>query len=418
MGRALGEKTAFDRVLDAIYASFMSQKSEVAGKLDKDIRDPGLLIALATKLDLVPPKDCIIRVTGSKGKGTTSRMIAQILKKETGAKIGLFVSPEELDHNDRMRIDGLPASKEAFITHFLKLQSHLQALQETLPKGRYLSPMGTFLLIALSWFKEQKIDYLVLETGRGARYDEVGILPSEISVLTSILLEHPGYLGPDLNDIADNKLAIGLTSDQVVMDGKCQEWNERLGVILPEKIREPQPASNDNAMPMWFAQNRALAIRAVELFLNRDLSCSHDLQAASAAFGVLKGKREEKLYFDACIAPQSLDVEFFQALQKKSKLITIASLPDDKDGDGLRTLITQDLQCPLFELTLAGTRGYLHYEQAKLAGYHLAELAYDDADALRSIQADLIEKHPDASFYYLGTQTFIRLVRKAFSAER
>ncbi len=267
-------------------------------------------------------------------------------------------------------------------------------------------------------FDFQGIDYLVLETGRGARYDEVGILPSEISVLTSILLEHPGYLGPDLNDIADNKLAIGLTSDQVVMDGKCQEWNERLGVILPEKIREPQPASNDNAMPMWFAQNRALAIRAVELFLNRDLSCSHDLQAASAAFGVLKGKREEKLYFDACIAPQSLDVEFFQTLQKKSKLITIASLPDDKDGDGLRTLITQDLQCPLFELTLAGTRGYLHYEQAKLAGYHLAELAYDDADALRSIQADLIEKHPDASFYYLGTQTFIRLVRKAFSAER
>lgn len=418
MGGSLGEKTAFDRVLDAIYASFMSQKSEVAGKLDKDIRDPGLLIALATKLDLVPPKDRIIRVTGSKGKGTTSRMIAQILKKETGAKIGLFVSPEELDHNDRMRINGLPASKEAFITHFLKLQPHLQALQETLPKGRYLSPMGTFLLIALSWFKEQKIDYLILETGRGARYDEVGILPSRISVLTSILLEHPGYLGPDLNDIADNKLAIGLTSDQVVMDGKCQEWNERLGVILPEKIHEPELVSNDNVMPMWFAQNRALAIRAVELFLNRDLSCSHDLQAASAAFGILNGKREEKLYFDACIAPQSLDVEFFKILQKKSKLITIASLPDDKDGDGLRTLIAQDLQCPLFELTLSGTRGYLHYEQAKLAGYHLAELPYDDADALRSIQADLIAKHPDASFYYLGTQTFIRLVRKAFSTER
>ncbi len=417
MGDSIGEKTAFDRVLDAIYASFMARKGEVAGKLDKDIRDPALLMALATRMDLVPPKERIIRVTGSKGKGTTSRMIAHILQKETGTKIGLFVSPEELDHNDRMRINGEPASKEAFIAHFLQLQPHLQALQETLPRGRYLSPMGTFLLIALSWFKEQKIDYLVLETGRGARYDEVGILPSHLSVLTSILLEHPSYLGPDLRDIADNKLAIGLTSDLLVMDEACKEWNDRLGVIPPAKICKPEPVLNDSAMPSWFTQNQALATSAVQHFLSRDISQHHDLLATSAAFGTLKGERGERLYFDACIAPQSLDVAFFQTLQTNGKIIAIASLPDDKDGDGLRTLIAHDLQCPLFELTLSGTRGYLHYEQARLAGYHLAELAYDDENALRAIHTDLLARYPDAGFYYLGTQTFIRLVRKAFSAE-
>ncbi|MCV6548153.1 MAG: hypothetical protein OIF56_12885 [Cohaesibacter sp.] len=414
MTQALAAKTPFDLALDEIYASFMVRKHQVAGKLDKEIRDPSLLINLARELDLLPPKERVIRITGSKGKGTTSRMIAQILQKESDGKIALLVSPEELDHNDRMRINDQPAAKQTFLRQYAALRPHLQALEETLPTGRYLSPMGTFLLIALSWFKEQKVDYWVLETGRGARYDEVGILPSSLSVLTSIMLEHPSYLGPDIENIADNKLAIGLTSDKVIAGKDCLNWNNKLNLLPPEKLIPCDPERNDETMPGWFGKNRALALKAAELFLKRPLQHHHDLYTASAAFGAKKQTDKSSLYFDACIAVQSLDLDFLKNLTAQGKLVIIASLPDDKDGAGLRTVIKDDLHCPYYDISLSGTRGYLHYEQAKTAGHHLAEIDFNDVQSLQAIHADLMEKNPDANLYYLGTQTFIRLVRKAF----
>ncbi|MCT4654747.1 MAG: hypothetical protein N4A65_02935 [Cohaesibacter sp.] len=412
----------FNDVLDAIYASFMKVKGAVAGKLDRDVRDPHIILSLAQKLDLLPDPERIIRVTGSKGKGTTSRMIAQILQEESGKDVALFVSPEEVDHNDRMRINGQPASRQAFIEHFKSLEPHLRKAEADLGPNQYLSPSGLFLLIALSWFKQQKAELYVIETGRGAAFDEVGNLPSHLAVITSILFEHPANLGPELKDIAANKLAIGLSSDHVIADQTIADWNDRLEIFAPEKLIKPEEqgcTKEADLLPAWFAHDEALAKAAVVTFLKRSLQKDHDVRAASAAFGVIQGEEATRagmpaLYFDACIALASLDQPLLHRLAKEGNLVVVASLPDDKECNALRTFFTKELKARYAEIALSGTRGYLHYDDAKQAGHCIADIHYEDIEALRAIHQDLTEKYSAQTIYYLGTQTFIRLVKVAF----
>jgi folylpolyglutamate synthase/dihydropteroate synthase len=176
----------YQAALDDIYATFMRVKHLNKGRFDRDARQPQRLLAIARARGILPPPERTIKVSGSKGKGTTARIAAQMLQTELPtAKIGLFVSPEEDDHNDRMRINGVMITRERFVHHYERLKPQLLQAEAELTGPDYLSPLGIFLLVALDWFYSEGVDYFVLETGRGVSHDEVGQIPSKVGILNS-----------------------------------------------------------------------------------------------------------------------------------------------------------------------------------------------------------------------------------------
>ena len=71
----------YSSCLDDLYSSFMSVKHLVKGKHDSEVRQPERIIKIAKELKLIPPREHLIRITGSKGKGTVSRLVARYLKR-------------------------------------------------------------------------------------------------------------------------------------------------------------------------------------------------------------------------------------------------------------------------------------------------------------------------------------------------
>lgn len=408
----------FNDALDGVYRSFMRQKPHVEGKHDRDVRDPHVVLGVARKLDLLPPPEAIVRVTGSKGKGTTSRMIAKLLMAQHKGKVGLFVSPEELDHNDRMRVDGKVPTREEFSRIYKWLEPELEAAQTNLAPRKYISPFGAFLLIALKYFKDQGVDFYVLECGRGAEFDEVGNIRSHISVVTSILLEHAANIGPTHEDVARNKFFVGSNSSHVVTTPAVQMLNSRLGCVAEKKLLIAQPAKVEQSKyPDWLGVDAGLAQLTVATLLDTERVRQVDLLDSSAAFGMYT-KNGQPVYFDGSINLDSIDQSFFEDAIASSGVVTVlASLPDDKDVDRMRAYFKGFSNVTYYQIALSGTRGYLHYNLAKENGTVHAEIHYEDTASFVEIVTSTNEAAQSDVIYCIGTQTYIRLVKMALGRE-
>ncbi len=407
----MADLQSMDEVLDEIFASYMRVKSQHVGRYDREFRNPHHLIALADALTYLPARDRTIRITGSKGKGTTSRLIAAYLHRALPSdKVGLLVSPEEFTHLDRMQINGVPITENVFISLYNELRPELAGILRTTGADGYLSPSGVFMLIALAWFAREDVDHYVLETGRGAKFDEVGQIESTVSVVTSIFLEHATNLGPTLDDIAADKLSVSKNSDLLVCPpGIANTYPSVIhcpvAQLLPEKV--------DTRLPLWLIKNDQLARTAASEYLARHGSklSGSGIEPKSPSFlwTKLSGCR---VLIEAIISASSADERLYAAQFKGRNTHVLASLPDDKDRDQLLDLWNrQGLHCR--EIALSGTRGYLNYAKAKNTPAFLCELAFNAPERMHETVKQYIRTHQPDVLYLAGTQTYVRLVKQA-----
>ena len=150
-------------------------------------------------------------VTGSKGKGSVSNMISQIL--QTKYTTGLMTSPHIVDFCERFQINGTKISDTDFINNICLIQNEIDTIDESLPKDVCISPMGIQAYLALNYFKSQNTEFNIFECGKGAKFDDVNNIQHDYAIINNIFLEHTRELGETLEEIAEDKSHV-ITGEQ------------------------------------------------------------------------------------------------------------------------------------------------------------------------------------------------------------
>ncbi len=142
-----------------------------------------------------------IHVAGTNGKGSTCAFIHSMFKT-AGLKAGLFTSPHLIRFNERI------CDTERQISHD-ELEAGLAKLRQTVTGW---DPHPTFFelafVLALDWFKQRGVEWVVLETGLGGRLDATNAILPQVCVITRIGMDHMEQLGDTLAAIASEKAGI------------------------------------------------------------------------------------------------------------------------------------------------------------------------------------------------------------------
>lgn len=168
------------------------------------------------------PQDSVktIHVTGTNGKGSTSYYLSNLLQK-AGQKTGLFVSPYIYEFNERIQLNGKNISNNDLI----KTANEIEMAIEILKKDDPDFSLVTFeyeVALAFQFFAQENCDYAVIEVGIGGEHDKTNVIIPEVSVITTIGLDHEKIIGPTLKDIAKEKSGI-IKSDRPVVLGNVPQ---------------------------------------------------------------------------------------------------------------------------------------------------------------------------------------------------
>ncbi|WP_020559670.1 bifunctional tetrahydrofolate synthase/dihydrofolate synthase [Thiofilum flexile] len=154
---------------------------------------------VATRLGLSDLPFPVITVAGTNGKGSTCAMLTACLVA-AGYQVGTYTSPHIQAYNERIALNGHPASDALIVEAFEAIEAARGEIHLT-----YFE-FGT--LAAVYCFVQQSVDIAVLEVGLGGRLDAVNIWDAEIAIVTSIGIDHVEWLGSDRESIGAEKAAI------------------------------------------------------------------------------------------------------------------------------------------------------------------------------------------------------------------
>jgi dihydrofolate synthase/folylpolyglutamate synthase len=184
----------------------------------------------------------VIMVAGTNGKGSTCSMLESVLLR-AGYKVGLYIKPHFLDFNERARVNGELVSSQLLVDSFNAVEAQRGTTDLTYFEFTTLAIMH---LLACSG-----MDVVILEVGLGGRLDAVNVIDADVSIVTSIDIDHTDYLG-------DTRDKIGF---------------EKAGIFRPGKA-----AICSDPVPPQTLIDHAQAIGADLWLLGRDFNYSGDKQ--------------------------------------------------------------------------------------------------------------------------------------------
>ncbi|HEV8063712.1 MAG TPA: Mur ligase family protein, partial [Acidimicrobiales bacterium] len=142
-----------------------------------------------------------IHVTGTNGKGSTSRMATSLLLA-AGLKPGTFTSPHLEAINERLAVAGVPISDDDLAQQLLAL-AELEVFV-----GLKASWFELITAAAFKWFADEAVDAGVIEVGLGGRWDATNVVDASVAVVTNVELDHVAILGSTRQQIAAEKAGI------------------------------------------------------------------------------------------------------------------------------------------------------------------------------------------------------------------
>lgn len=191
----------YQQSLDYLNSFINHEKSKSFAESEFSLEPMQRLIKL---LDLDLAKLKIVHIAGTKGKGSTAQMLAYALSLSSYS-VGLFSSPHIVSIRERIKIlhaNETMISEQDFAKICLRIK---KILAETDFKPSYFELLSA---LAFVYYLESEIDFLVLETGLGGRFDATNVVDPILSIITSIALEHTEILGDTYDKIAHEKSGI------------------------------------------------------------------------------------------------------------------------------------------------------------------------------------------------------------------
>ena len=391
-------KKSYREKVEAIFTRFPSVQKVPF----KDAYKPGLRNMFRFEELLGNPHDRLrtIHVAGTNGKGSVANMLASALAA-CGLKVGLYTSPHIVDFRERMRIVGPVAEPanpvagpdEAYRSAKVASTDPVTGDCAELVSEEYVydflcrhwTDMDALDLsffeittgMAFKWFADQKVDVAVIEFGLGGRLDSTNILTPDLSIVTSIALDHCALLGNTLAEIACEKAGIFKKNVPALV-----------GEYLPETHPVFEAKAAEAGCPLTFAEDAepSLWYRSEEILRDMDLRGKYqrkNLRTTLAAIDILRNMpgyaglsdsqavvtaivrtasrmgfhgRWERLSLQPFIIadighnPAALKENFAQlesmvAEGECSSLILVYAIMADKDLDGIMPLIPADATC-------------------------------------------------------------------------
>ena len=171
--------------------------------------DPRRMQVLADVLGHPERAYPVIHVTGTNGKTSTSRAIAQLLMAK-GLSVGVYSSPHLETVNERISADNEPISDDelAAVLSDIALLEDLALKNLGAAEGERLTWFEIMTGAALRYFADRPVDVAVVEVGIGGRWDATNVVTAAVAVVTMIGLDHAELLGPTRSHVAGEKAGI------------------------------------------------------------------------------------------------------------------------------------------------------------------------------------------------------------------
>ncbi len=154
-----------------------------------------------------------VHVTGTNGKGSTTAMLASILKAG-GIKTAMYTSPHLCDYTERFQINGLPVSREVFADCVAHTKQYVQQMIQD--GWEHPTQFEVLTAAAFYCFAWAKVEYAVIEVGLGGLLDSTNVIMPELAIITNVSLEHTDRCGSTIEEIAKHKAGIIKTGIPVV----------------------------------------------------------------------------------------------------------------------------------------------------------------------------------------------------------
>lgn len=304
----------------------------------------------------------VITVAGTNGKGTTCAYLERMLI-DSGFKVGVYSSPHIHRYNERLRING----------HELNDQVHCEAFA-VIEAGRLETSLSYFefaTLACLQILKQQQCDYILLEVGLGGRLDATNMVESDVSVVTTIGIDHIDWLGSDREVIGFEKAGVFRPSKPAICGEldipqsiikhanaisanlKCAGHDFKFELISEsEWLWHGKTTIGPIKQTLMPIQNASTALAVIES-LNLSLSTEQlidSVQSASLAGRLQKLDNAAcDLYIDVAHNPQSAEYLASQLARLKAqkgdncKIHAIVGMLSDKDMSATLTATNQQI---------------------------------------------------------------------------
>ena len=258
-----------------------------------------------------------IHIAGTNGKGSVSAMLAGIFKS-AGYKTGLFISPFIIDFTERIQINGEFISEDDLVKYSDIVKNTDIALTE----------FEFITAVSFLYFKENKIDVLICETGLGGRLDATNTLENlSATVITKIGLDHTGILGDTIEEIANEKCGILRDCPNITSPYQPKEALEVIKQSCSNKLIIPEISSlelTDNNTYIYKGKK-------YEISLAGDYQLENSLIAVETALNSGYNISYEKIY-------EGLKTTYFPARMEIIRENPLVILDGAHNPDGARVL--------------------------------------------------------------------------------